>query len=406
MKVCVVGAGIVGCSTAYQLARSGFEVHMVDSANGPGMGASLANGAQLSYSYVEPLASPHTLASLPGLLFSRNSPLRFTPQPDWRQWAWGLRFLAACTQRRARAGTQALLHLSALSRKTLDEWIASEKWDVDFDRNGKLVLCPDQASMDRQRQQIAFQAELGCDQTLLRAEECVAREPALQSYLPNFVGGVWTPDERVADPHKLCWALTRSLVEHGGVTSFGTHVQGAVIREKQVAALKTTQGDIEADAFVIATGPSAARHGAIFGLYLPVYPIKGYSITVPIRDARKAPNVSVTDLSRKTVFAPLGGRLRVAAMAEVAGYSTHVPPDRVQRMLDSVSATFPGACHLVQPTSWAGLRPATPDAVPIVGQRKYSNLFFNVGHGALGLTLAAGSAAALVEEMKRVLDSP
>ena len=403
MKVCVLGAGIVGCSTAYQLARLGHDVHLVDAADGPGQGTSLANGAQLSYSYVEPLASPQTLASLPGMLLSSQSPLRFRPQLDWRQWAWGLQFLAACTPRQVQAGTRALLQLSQHSRQTLSDWVAAEQWSFDFERNGKLVLCRDAAGLARQAQQVDFQRQLGCEQSVLSADECVAREPALQHYRSQFSGGVWTPDERVADPHQLCLALTASLLRGGATTSFLTQLQGFVTRQDRVVAVRTSQGELQADAFVLATGPDAAGHAAQLGVYVPVYPIKGYSITVPLRAGGAAPRVSVTDLSRKTVFAPLGGRLRVAAMAEVGGYGLDIPQDRVQRMVDAVDAVFPGACDLASPSSWAGLRPATPTSVPIIGRRKYRNLFLNVGHGALGLTLAAGSAAALGQEMQQTL---
>lgn len=400
MKVCVLGAGIVGCSTAYQLVQQGHEVQLVDAADGPGQGTSLANGAQLSYSYVEPLASPHTLAALPGMLMSPHSPLRFSLQADWRQWAWGLQFLAACTQRQVQAGTRALLQLAQRSRQVLTEWVEAEQWLFDFQPNGKLVLCPDEASVARQRQQIEFQCALGCEQSILPVDECVAREPALQHYRHQFAGGVWTADECVADPHQLCQAMLASVLRQGATASFLTRLEGFVTRGERVVAVRTSQGELQADAFVLATGPSVAQHAAQLGVYLPVYPIKGYSITVPLRSPDMAPRVSVTDLARKTVFAPLGGRLRVAAMAEVGGYGLDIPPDRIQRMVEAVDAVFPGACELAQPASWAGLRPATPTSVPLIGRRKYRNLFFNAGHGALGLTLAAGSAAAIAEELQ------
>lgn len=393
MKICVLGAGIVGCATAYQLARDGHTVQLVDAGSGPGLMTSHANGAQLSYSYVEPLASPATLAALPQMLLSHDSPLRFAPQWNWRQWAWGLQFLAACTTRQSQAGTQKLLQLSSLSRQTLAQWMEDENWSFDHRRNGKLVLCATPKSLERQRAQIALQQQWGCTQSVLTTDECVQQEPALQAYQGRFVGGVWTADECVADPYLLCQQLSEAVERMGGSLSWQTRLTGFVIRGNRVAAVHTSQGDLHADTFVLATGTGAAKHAAQLGIYLPIYPIKGYSITVPICNAAKAPQVSVTDLSLKTVFAPLGGKLRVAAMAEVGGHDLSIPEDRIHKIVNSVETLFPGACDLRAPITWAGLRPATPNSRPLIGSYKFSNLIVNAGHGALGLTLAAGSAA-------------
>jgi D-amino-acid dehydrogenase len=402
MKVCVLGAGIVGCATAYQLARQGHEVQLVDEADGPGQLTSRANGAQLSYSYVEPLASPHTLVSLPGMLLSSNSPLRFSAQWDWRQWAWGLQFLGACTPGQVRAGTEKLLQLSSLSRQTLAQWMQDEDWSFDFQRNGKLVLCATSASLERQRAQIALQQQWGCVQTVLSAQECVAREPALQHYGERFVGGVWTADECVADPYRLCQHLAGGVQRLGGTVSWNTRLLGFETRADRLLGARTDQGLLQADTFVLATGASVARHAAMLGLYLPVYPIKGYSITVPIQDRARVPRASVTDLSLKTVFAPLGNMLRVAAMAEVGGYDLSIPHTRIAAIAASVETVFPGACDLSNPATWAGLRPATPNALPVIGRRKFQNLFLNAGHGALGLTLAPWPPAVPMRCRKRL----
>ncbi|QTN26715.1 D-amino acid dehydrogenase [Rhodoferax sp. AJA081-3] len=399
MKVCVIGAGVVGCSTAYQLARMGCDVHLVDEATGPGLLTSYANGAQLSYSYVEPLASPHTLRALPGLLAARHSPLRFTPRLDWRQWRWGLQFLRACTRKQVEDGTSQLLRLSQLSRDTLVEWMQTEGWSFDHKINGKLVLCPDDNSLKRQDAQIQFQRHQGCHQQILSAAECVEKEPALQNYSGKFAGGVWTADERVGDPYKLCLELVKSAQRLGATVSFNTALQDFVVRGDRLTHVRTGKGELVADAFVLATGVHAAAHAAKLGMHVPVYPIKGYSITVPMRETIRAPQVSITELSLKTVFAPLGQNLRVAAMAEIGEQGLSIPAARIQQMLASVESVFPGLCDTETCQPWAGLRPATPTSIPIVGRSKYKNLFLNVGHGALGLTLAAGSAVALSQEL-------
>lgn len=395
MKVCVVGAGIVGCATAYQLALQGCEVHLVDSERGPGRGTSFANGAQLSYSYVEPLASPATLLGLPSMLLSRDSPLRFRLRLDARQWWWCLKFLSACNTRQSRQGTRELLMLAQLSRATLEAWMHREAWQFSFQRNGKLVLCPDDESLRRQAAQVRFQSELGCQQTVLSPQACVDKEPALGGYLGRFSGGVWTADECVGDPHALSLQMTESLLRLGGQVRFETAVTGFSVKGGRIAAAQTPGGALDADVFVIANGAAAPKLAASVKVSLPICPIKGYSITLPIRSTEKAPSVSVTDLGRKTVFAPLGGRLRVAAMAEVVGHDLSIPRSRIQQMVKAADTLFPGACEFHETQPWAGLRPATPTAVPVIGQMGPANLYVNAGHGALGFTLAAGSAVVL-----------
>lgn len=399
MKVCIVGAGIVGCAAAYALARAGHEVVVLDEATSPARGASFANGAQLSYSYVQPLAGPATLRGLPSLLLDPRSPLVFRPRMDPRQWSWGVRFLAACTAGQSRRGTRALLELAQLSRQALDDWVQREGWEFSFAQSGKLVLCPDVATLSAQREQVAYQAGLGCRQSVLTADQCVAREPALAACTLPFVGGVWTEDEGVADPRLLAEAMLGSALRLGGSFRGQARVTGWRTEGRRVAAARVVSAqagldEVPADAFVLCAGVAAAPLMRQLGGSLPVYPIKGYSLTLRMRPQVPAPRASITDLGLKTVFAPLAGRLRVAAMAEIVGYETDIPPDRVQRMLDGAEAMFPGLIdRTVDPSPWAGLRPATPTSVPIVGPSpRWENFWLNAGHGALGLTLAAGCA--------------
>jgi D-amino-acid dehydrogenase len=401
MHILVIGAGIVGCATAYQLLRDGHTVELVDAQPEAGRVSSFANGAQLSYSYVEPLASPATLRALPKLLFEKDSALKFTPRLDWQQWAWGIRFLNACTSSQTQSGTRALLELAALSRQTLDAWMHENAWDIDFAKNGKLVLCRDEKSLALQAAQVHLQASMGCEQEMLTAQECIEREPALAASQSPFVGGVWTASECMADPYKLCQSLVHSIAARGGTLHFSTRVRSIELRQGRFHALHTSQGKLQADAIVIASGTATPALCEPLGIRLPIYPIKGYSLTVPIAQPEKIAQCSITDLGLKTVFAPLGNHLRVAAAAEIVGHDLTVTPKRVEQMLQATESLFPGACDLSQPVTWSGLRPATPNSLPIIGASRVPGVFINAGQGALGLTLAAGSAVRLSKAMSQ-----
>ncbi len=389
--VCVIGAGIIGCATAYQLARDGLDVLLVDAAPEPGTLTSFANGAQLSYSYVEPFASPATLRALPGMLLSRDAPVRFRLAADPRQWRWGLGFLRACRETRVREGTERLLGLAGLSRQVLDGWMRDEAWSFSFAANGKLVLCPDARSLAHQARQVELQRTLGCRQEVLTPADCHRIEPALAAGAVPITGGIWTPDECVADGYLLCRELVRSLQGLGGRTAFGHRVESLVLEGRRFVAARTRQADLPADAFVLAAGSQSPALAATLGLALPIWPIRGYSLTLPLAGAVR-PRVSVTHLGQKTVYAPLRDQLRVAAFAEIDAGGLAIPPARIETMRAHLEAMYPGLCDLRSPRTWAGLRPATPDSCPLIERHRDTNLVVNVGHGALGLTLAAGSA--------------
>ncbi|NDZ12422.1 amino acid dehydrogenase [Variovorax sp. WS11] len=401
MHVGVLGAGIVGLATAWQLSRRGFQVSVVDRAV-PGSGASGGNGAQLSYSYVQPLADPSIWKQLPKLLFSPSSPLKLRPQLDPLQWRWGLAFLAACNARTSHQTTAQLLALAAESRTAFEAMLAELEPDCDFSGTGKLVLYGSAASLESARRQLELQRAMGSEQRLVTPDECIAIEPALAAYRTQMAGAIHTPSECAADCLKLCIALERALRARGVRFLLDCEVQGFDRRNGRVAAVQTGAGDLEADAFVMALGAASHRLGRQLGAYLPVYPLKGYSITVDVDPAADAaPRVSVTDSARKVVFARIGSRLRVAGMAELVGHDASIPATRIETLAAATRAVFPQASRLEALHPWAGMRPATPTGVPIIGRLADapSNMLFNTGHGALGFTLAFGSAERVARQL-------
>jgi D-amino-acid dehydrogenase len=402
MQVCVLGAGIVGLATAWQLNRQGHEVTVIDRAE-PGAGASGGNGAQLSYSYVQPLADPSIWQQLPKLLLSPSSPLKLRPQLDPLQWRWGLAFLAACNAKISRETTVALLALAARSRVAFEAMRADVQPDCDFSATGKLVLYTSEASLDGARRQLELQRTMGSEQRLVTPDECAQIEPALADYRGQIAGAIHTPSECAADCLKVCTALVQALRARGVRFVLGAEVDGFDLRQGRVAAVRTSGGDEPADACVMALGTASHQLGAQLGAYLPVYPLKGYSITVDVDPAPgAAPRVNVTDSARKVVFARIGSRLRVAGMAELVGHDASIPATRIETLAEATRTVFPKASRMESLHPWTGMRPATPTGLPIVGTLAGAppNMLFNTGHGALGFTLAFGSAEQIARDLE------
>ncbi|MFT7721227.1 MAG: D-amino acid dehydrogenase [Roseateles sp.] len=399
MRIIVIGAGIVGLASAWFLARDGHAVTVVDQETEVGRGASFANGGQLSYSYVAPMAAPSVLRGLPGYLLRANSPVRFQPSADPAQWTWLLRFLRACNAGAGAIATAKLLALSFHSRDMLHEMIGATGIAFHHRRNGKLVV---QSSLAAQREaelQMRLQATMGCVQEALTAAECVALEPALASLRGRLVGGIHTPSEEVGDCRMLCLGLERVLAAapHGVTFALGTRVEGMAMTGGRVAALRTSLGPMEADLYVLAAGAGSRGLGRWAALSLPVQAVRGYSISARVRDGHAPPERSITDTARKTVYAPIGGHMRVAGFAEVTAGTPEMRPGRVAALIATLQATFPGLCDVEDVQPWSGLRPATPTGLPVIGPSRVANLMLNVGQGALGFTLAAGSGRLLAD---------
>jgi D-amino-acid dehydrogenase len=390
-----MGAGIVGLSTAYALTQRGHRVTVIDQAEA-GQGASGGNGAQLSYAYVQPMADPGIWVQLPKLLLSPSSALKIRPQWDPAQWSWLLQFLKACNTTQSHSTTAQLLRLAAQSRATLDLWRTQEALDFDFSSSGKLVMFRCASDFADARQQLALQQHLGgAPQQAVSSDEACAIEPALTPRRDAFAGGIYTVSECAADCLKLCQSLVQILSARGVHWCMGQAVERMIVREDRLQAVQLRNGqDISADAFVLSTGHSAPALAAQVGIRLPIYPLKGYSITVDTDGPSLAPRVSITDSARKVVFARLGDRLRVAGMVELVGRDTRVLQQRIDSLQHDTQDLF-GDCSRwrdVQP--WTGMRPATPTGLPVVGRQAPgpNNLWLNAGHGGLGFTLAAGSA--------------
>ena len=392
MKILVLGAGVAGLASAWYLARDGHDVTVVERHSGVALETSYANGGQLSYSYVAPLAGPGVLPKLPPWLLRRDSPLRFEPKLDWRQWRWCLEFVAACTQAQSDLTTRRMLALSFYSRGLMRETVDAERIDFRYARNGKLIVHAEQSSFDAARRLLDYQRSLGCEQEALDADQCVALEPALAQMRSRIVGGIHTPGEDAGDCYRFCTALEARLRDEGRPVSFllGTEITRLLHWRGRIIGIETSAGVLEADRYILALGTQSPALARPLGLELPVYPLKGYSLSLPVADDAAAPRISITDFKRKVVYARLGEELRVAGMADLAGFDTRIDPGRIATLLDQVRDSFPEASDFARIKPWCGLRPATPWSTPLLGATPYRELLLNTGHGALGFTLAMG----------------
>ena len=396
MDVLVLGAGVIGLTTAYYLNAGGHRVTIVDRHPQVALETSYANGAQLSYSYVAPLAGPGILSKIPGWLTPSDSPMRFRPSLDPDQWRWCLQFVRACTRQQNVRSTRHLLELSFLSRALMHKLVDDEpSLDFNYVRSGKLVLHRDANTFASAVGLLEFQRTLGCEQQALDHEACVQIEPALEPIRNEIAGGIYTASEDTADCYRFCLSLEKVLRERGVVFELATDV--SALKHAPCGRVEAWAGTsrLPGEQIVVALGCASAKLLKTVGVGVPVYPLKGYSLTIPVRSGGIAPLISVTDFARKVVYARLGERMRAAGMADIAGYSRALNRQRLATLRRESEAVFPEAGDYSAADEWAGLRPATPRGMPIIGPTPIRNLWLNVGQGALGFTLATGCAQLL-----------
>ncbi|WP_069372848.1 D-amino acid dehydrogenase [Herbaspirillum seropedicae] len=405
MHICVMGAGVIGVTTAYRLLQDGHQVSLIDERDQPGAGTSQGNGAQLSYSYVAPLADPSVWSKWAYYLFSKDSPLTIKPTLEAAQYRWLAGFLRYCNAGSVRQTTIDLLQLAFYSRDQLTQWNGRLKLPFDHQRSGKLVMFTDAQGLEAAAGQVRFQAQYGCQQEVLDAAQCIRIEPALGRSQRDWVGGVYTPSEEAGDCPAFCRALVAAMQADPNFRFIGGARITAVRRQgSALSAVQAGNEWISAQRFVLALGADSADFARRLDLRLPLYPLKGYSITVPLEDEASraaAPQVSITDIARKIVYARLGQRLRVAGRIELVGQDRSIPSRAIAELKQGMRELFPD-CVLGEDarlSPWMGFRPATPSGVPIVGACPVDNLYLNIGQGALGWTLACGSAALIADQI-------
>jgi len=402
VKAVVLGAGVVGVSSAWYLREAGHDVLVLDRQPEAGMETSFANGGQISVSHAEPWANPGALAKIVQWLGREDAPLLFRLRADPRQWLWGMKFLAECLPGRSRKNTAQLVRLGLYSRAALRELRHRTGIEYDGLQRGILHFYTGEKEFEAGIRSARYMRELGCDRVPKTPDECVAIEPALGPLRGRLAGGTYSADDESGDAHRFTQALSRHCADKGVRFEYGSRIERIVAEADRVSSVRIEHADgrredVRGDAYVLSLGSYSPLLARPLGIALAIYPAKGYSVTMPVKNASAAWTVSLTDEACKLVFTRLGERLRIAGTAELTGYDTTINEVRCRAILRRTLELFPGAGDETGAEFWAGLRPATPSNIPYVGRTRYANLFLNTGHGTLGWTHACGSGRALAD---------
>ena len=387
MKVVVLGAGVIGITAAWYLRQAGQDVQVLDRQAGVGLETSYANGGQISADNAAPWAKPGVPLQALKWLLREDAPLLFRLRADPAQWRWALQFLRNCTAARFRANAGQLVRLGRYSRDLLRELRAETGIQYDHLARGILVL---------------YTGGRGFESGWKTPEECVAIEPAVTSMKQRLVGGKYIPEDESGDAYKFTEELAKRCALRGVLFDFDVDIKSISTTGQEITGIEIMRKGgkpetIRADAYVLALGSYSPLLARPLGINLPIYPLKGYSVTMPVKNPAAAWSVSLSDEAHKLVLSRLGDRLRIAGTAELNGYNTEINIVRCEAIVKRVMDLFPDAGDPSQATYWTGLRPATPSNIPCIGRTRYPNLFLNTGHGTLGWTHACGSGRALAD---------
>ena len=396
MKILVLGAGVVGTTAAYTLARDGHEVTVVERHAGAALGTSYSNAGLVSPGDATAWASPAALKAFLQSLYRPDLGIKVRLRFDPYFVMWSLRFLTQCTTARCRANTDVKLRLALYSRECINQIAAEAGIDYDQRARGILYFFRSKESLATGTGNLRYLAEHGLKIEIVDRDRLVELEPSLSQ--AEVAGGVYSPMDQTGDSRLFVERLASYAAEKLGVTfRFDTTVEGLDVADDKVKAVRTSAGPLNADAVVVAMGPESGLLGRKYGVDLPVYPVKGYTVTVPLEDPARGPTMGGVDEDRLIAYSRLGDRLRLASTAEFAGFDrSHRPSDFVT-LFRTAGELFPGAFDERKAERWAGLRPMMPNSVPVIGRARYENLYLDTGHGHVGWTMAAGSACLLAD---------
>ncbi|MDB5530975.1 MAG: D-amino acid dehydrogenase small subunit [Devosia sp.] len=397
MKVIVLGGGVIGVTSAYYLAKAGHEVEVIERQPGVALETSFANAGEVSPGYASPWAAPGIPRKAVKWLLMKHPPLIVKAVADPYMVRWMVQVLTNCTAGRYAINKARMVRVAEYSRDVLKVLRADTGITYDERMQGTLQLFRTQHQVDDAHKDIEVLAQYGVAYEVLDKAGCIAAEPGLGASDAPIAGGLRLPGDETGDCHIFTTKLAAMAAELGVVFRYGVTINGLDVQGGAVTGVQTSAGRITGDRYIMAMGSFSPRLGRTIGIDLPIYPVKGYSITAPIVDAATAPVSTVLDESYKIAITRLGDRIRVGGMAELSGYNSDLSPHRKETLAFVVNQLFPGAGDTAKATFWTGMRPMTPDSTPIIGVSKLPNLYINSGHGTLGWTMACGSARVMTD---------
>ena len=397
MKVVVLGSGVVGLTSAWYLSQAGCEVTVVDRQARSAEETSFANAGQISYGYSSPWAAPGIPTKAIKWLFEEHAPLKVKPSLSPELMSWASKMLLNCQIDKYRLNKARMLTIANRSRVCLAE--LNKQLDLNYQARaqGTLQIFRDSAQLKSIEKDMRLLEESGTRYQLLDKTQCLKQEPGLIAMQGELVGGLHLPDDETGDCYLFCQQLQEKAQAAGVAFLYHTEVTGLVHEKQRIIAAKTTAGQLEADAFVVALGSYSKALLADLEIDVPIYPVKGYSLTLPVLNDQYAPQSTIMDETYKVALTRFDQRIRVAGTAELAGFDPSLPEKRLATLNHVVSNLFPEGTDLTQAEYWSGFRPMTPDGTPIIGETPFKNLFTNTGHGTLGWTMACCSAEILSE---------
>ncbi|MBB4009992.1 D-amino acid dehydrogenase [Allorhizobium taibaishanense] len=396
MKVTVLGAGVIGVTSAYYLAKAGHEVTVIDRQTGPALETSFANAGEVSFGYCSPWAAPGIPQKALKWLFMEHAPLILRPKIDAAMLGWMLKMLSNCTSGRYAINKSRMLRLADYSRVALADLRVETNIDYDQRMQGTLQLFRTQAQLDASAKDVKALAADGIPYQVLDPNGCIKVEPALAASRHKIVGGLLTPKDETGDCFKFTNQLADKAASLGVIFDYGRQIERLETSGGKITGVVTDRGTVTSDAYVVALGSYTPLLLKPLGIKLPIYPVKGYSLTIPIIDLAKSPESTVMDETYKIAITRLGDRIRVGGMAEISGYTNDLGEARRRTLEHSVTDLFPGG-DMAKANFWSGLRPMTPDGTPVIGATTLSNLYINSGHGTLGWTMSCGSGRLLAD---------
>jgi D-amino-acid dehydrogenase len=399
MKVLILGSGVIGTTAAWYLAEAGHEVEVIDRQPGPGLETSFANAGEISPGYASPWAGPGVPVKAIKWILMQFGPLVVRPKIDPAMVIWCLQMLRNCTEGRYAINKARMVPIAEYSRDCLKALRAEIGIQYDERAQGTLQLFRTEKQVKGTKGDIAVLEKYGVPYEVLDPDGCIGAEPALAGVRDKFVGGLRLPNDETGDCKMFTERLAKLAEAKGVKFRHSTTIKGIATEAGRIAAIDTSAGLLRADVYVAAMGSYTPLIVGPLGLNVPVYPIKGYSITVPITDASGAPESTVMDETYKVAITRLGDRIRVGGTAEISGYDLTLRAARRATLEHSVGDLFPRGGDLSKATFWCGLRPMTPDGPPIIGKTRYDNLYLSTGHGTLGWTMACGSGRVLADTL-------